>query len=301
MNIILFTNKRGQVWNFEINLVVAGLVSAAVLVLLAGSVLYTGFRLGADEVDHVAEWQDEMQEQRAEVASVKVAAQDNLDALTLRVGQLQAQLLRLNALGARLVSQADIDSDEFNFDTLPPVGGPQATAELPSTRLPDFLAMLDGLAAELDDRTQKLTVLERLLMDRSLRARVMPSGRPVAAGWLSSNFGKRADPFTGKQEFHKGVDFAGKEGSDVMAVGDGVVTWSGKRSGYGNLVEINHGNGYVTRYGHNEKLLVKVGDTVKKSQMIALMGSTGRSTGPHVHFEVLHNGKAVNPSPYIAK
>jgi len=299
MNIILFTNKHGQVWNFEINLAVTGMVSAVVLTLLCGSILYTGFRLGADEESQVAKWRDEVQVQRAEVASAKAAAQDNLDALTLRVGQLQAQLLRLNALGERLVSQADIDSDEFNFDAMPPVGGPQAATDQPSTRMPDFLATLDDLTVELDDRTRQLTVLEHLLMDRTLRERVIPSGRPVTEGWLSSNFGKRADPFTGKQEYHKGVDFAGKEGADVLAVGDGVVTWSGKRSGYGNLVEINHGNGYVTRYGHNSKPLVKVGDTVKKGQMIALMGSTGRSTGPHVHFEVLRNGKPVNPSRYL--
>lgn len=300
MNIILFTNKRGQVWNFEINLPVTGLVAVAGLALLAGVLLYTGFRLGADEVAYVAEWQGEVQEQRAEVARVKASARDHLDALTLRVGQMQAQLLRLNALGVRLVSQADIDDEEFNFDALPPVGGPQDVSGLASTELPDFLNMLDELTLGLNDREQKLSVLERLLMDRSLRERVFPSGRPVTEGWLSSGFGKRADPFTGKQEYHDGVDFAGKEGANVMSVGDGVVTWSGKRSGYGNLVEINHGNGYVTRYGHNRKQLVEIGDTVRKGQMIALMGSTGRSTGPHVHFEVLRNGKPVNPSRYIA-
>jgi murein DD-endopeptidase MepM/ murein hydrolase activator NlpD len=300
MNIILFTNKRGQVWNFEINLKVTGLVAVAGLAVLSGMLLYTGFRLGADEVAYVTEWQDEVQQQRAEVARAKASARDHLDALTLRVGQMQAQLLRLNALGERLVSQADIDDEEFNFDALPPVGGPQDASGLASTELPDFLAMLDELTTGMDDREQKLSVLERLLMDRSLRARVIPSGRPVTEGWLSSGFGKRADPFTGKQEYHDGVDFAGKEGADVMSVGDGVVTWSGKRSGYGNLVEINHGNGYVTRYGHNKEQLVDVGDTVKKGQMIALMGSTGRSTGPHVHFEVLRNGKPVNPSRYIA-
>jgi murein DD-endopeptidase MepM/ murein hydrolase activator NlpD len=299
MNIILFTNKRGQVWNFEINLKVTGLVAVAGVAVLSGMLLYTGFRLGADEVAYVTEWQDEVQEQRAEVARAKASARDHLDALTLRVGQMQAQLLRLNALGERLVSQADIDDEEFNFDALPPVGGPQDASGLASTELPDFLAMLDELTTGMDDREQKLSVLERLLMDRSLRERVIPSGRPVTEGWLSSGFGKRADPFTGKQEYHDGVDFAGKEGADVMSVGDGVVTWSGKRSGYGNLVEINHGNGYVTRYGHNREQLVEVGETVKKGQMIALMGSTGRSTGPHVHFEVLRNGKPVNPSRYI--
>ena len=138
-------------------------------------------------------------------------------------------------------------------------------------------------------------------MNKSLHERVMPSGKPVDEGWLSSKYGKRNDPFTGKQDFHKGLDFAGKKGADVLAVGDGVVSWSGKRSGYGNLIEINHGNGYVTRYGHNQRHLVEVGDTVKKGQQVAMMGSTGRSTGPHVHFEVLHNGKRVNPAKYMGK
>jgi murein DD-endopeptidase MepM/ murein hydrolase activator NlpD len=127
----------------------------------------------------------------------------------------------------------------------------------------------------------------------------MPSGSPVKNGWVSSGYGKRTDPFTGKKEFHKGVDFAGKAGSEVLSVGDGIVSWVGERTGYGNLVEITHGNGYVTRYGHNKKLLVAVGDTVKKGQQIAVLGSTGRSTGPHVHLEVVHNDQQVNPSKYI--
>ncbi|UCE89604.1 MAG: M23 family metallopeptidase, partial [Pseudomonadota bacterium] len=132
-----------------------------------------------------------------------------------------------------------------------------------------------------------------------LQAEVMPAGRPVKRGWLSSYFGKRTDPFTGRRVHHAGVDFAGKLGSDVVAVAAGVVTYSGKRYGYGNLVEIDHGNGYSTRYGHNRENLVKVGDTLKKGHLIAKMGSSGRSTGPHVHFEVLLNGRAVNPKKYV--
>ena len=160
--------------------------------------------------------------------------------------------------------------------------------------------MLDELGAEMQDREQKFSVLETLLMDQSLHDRVIPSGSPVRNGFVSSGYGKRTDPFTGKKEFHKGVDFAGKEGSRVLSAGDGVVSWVGRRTGYGNLVEITHGDGYVTRYGHNKKVLVAVGDTVKKGQPIAVLGSTGRSTGPHVHFEVVHNDQQVNPSKYIA-
>ncbi|MEN8107093.1 MAG: M23 family metallopeptidase [Pseudomonadota bacterium] len=299
MNIILFTNKRGQVWNFEINLLHTGLVVMTGLLALYGAAVYTGFRLGSDELNHVADWQGEMRLQQAELDAARESARANLDALALRVGQIQAQMLRLDALGQRLVSKADIDREEFDFDSLPATGGPQEPERLAPTELEDFIATLDEMDASLEDRTNKLTVLEKLLMDRSLSERLMPSGRPVDVGWLSSKFGKRADPFTGKQDFHKGVDFAGKEGAEVLAVGDGVVTWSDKRSSYGNLVEINHGNGYVTRYGHNKSNLVEVGETVKKGQQIAMIGSTGRSTGPHVHFEVLRNGKSVNPAKYI--
>ena len=301
MNIILFTNKRGQVWNFELNLLHAGITTVAGLLLLIAAAVYTGIHLADDEFESVVKWQGMVTGQEEEIAEARRNAQANIDALTLRLGTMQAQMLRLNALGERLVDQGDLDKDEFDFDAVPAVGGSAGEVEVQSVPLADFLSMLDTLDSEMVDREQKLSVLESLLLSRSLRERVMPSGKPIAEGWLSSKYGKRNDPFTGKQDFHKGLDFAGKKGSDVITVGDGVVSWAGKRSGYGNLIEINHGNGYSTRYGHNQRHLVKAGDKVKKGQQIALMGSTGRSTGPHVHFEVLQNGKTVNPSKYIGK
>jgi len=301
MNIILFTSKRGQVWNYDINLLHASLTVTFGLITLLAAAIYTGVRLGNDELEYVADWQDAVNGQQAEIAEARQSAQADIDALTLRIGQLQAQMLRLNALGGRLVGQSDLDKDEFDFDAVPAMGGPQELIDRESVPLADFLSMLEQLETEMEDREQKLSVLESLLMSRSLSERVMPSGRPVGDGWLSSLYGKRNDPFTGKQDFHKGLDFAGKKGSEVIAVGDGVVSWAGSKSGYGNLVEIKHGNGYTTRYGHNQSHMVKVGDTVKKGQQIALMGSTGRSTGPHVHFEVLHNGKSVNPSRFIGE
>ena len=301
MNIILFTTKSGQVWNFELNLVHFGISVICGLAVVLAAVLYTGIRIGGDELEYVAVWQDITRDQQEQIATAHSAAQADLDALTLRIGQMQAQMLRLNALGERLVHQGDLDAGEFDFSSAPAVGGPQSPLESESVQYPDFLSMLEDLGAEMDDREQKLSVLETLLMTRSLRDRVMPSGSPVEDGWLSSKYGKRNDPFTGKQDFHKGVDFAGKKGSSVVAVGDGVVTWSGERTGYGNLVEISHGDGYVTRYGHNQSHLVEVGETVRKGQKIALMGSSGRSTGPHVHFEVLRDGKTVNPDKYTGE
>jgi murein DD-endopeptidase MepM/ murein hydrolase activator NlpD len=163
----------------------------------------------------------------------------------------------------------------------------------------DFIETLDMLTDQIERREQQLEFMESLLSNRKLRDSGMIAGRPIVKGWLSSPYGYRTDPFHGRKAWHKGVDFAGKQGSDIVAVGAGVVTWADKRSGYGNLVQINHGNGYTTRYGHNSEILVKSGDIVKKGQVIAKMGSSGRSTGAHVHFEVLKAGKSVNPLAYI--
>ncbi|MGB7934397.1 MAG: M23 family metallopeptidase [Gammaproteobacteria bacterium] len=296
INIILFTNRGGRVLSFKFNPLRIGLLVGTGMALLCVLGLYGGLQLGQDGLK---QWQQVVQEQQLQIDDARKSARTHLDALTLRIGRMQAQMLQLNALGNQLVAQASLDKDEFDFNNLPAVGGPEDVAGLESIELPDFLSMLDELSVEMEDRGQKLSVLDTLLMDRSLHDRVMPSGSPVKNGWVSSGYGKRTDPFTGKKEFHKGVDLAGKEGSRVLSVGDGIVTWVGKRTGYGNLVEITHGNGYVTRYGHNKKLLVTVGDSVKKGQQIAVLGSTGRSTGPHVHFEVVHNGQQVNPSKYL--
>ena len=151
----------------------------------------------------------------------------------------------------------------------------------------------------MDDREQQLDILETLLANRKIEDAVFLAGRPIKKGWMSSHFGRRADPFTGRMAIHEGVDFAGKLGSDIVTVGSGVVTWSDNRYGYGRLVEINHGNGFMTRYAHNMENKVTVGDIVKKGQVIALMGSSGRSTGPHVHFEVYKHGRPVDPATYI--
>ena len=160
---------------------------------------------------------------------------------------------------------------------------------------------MGDLEARIADREYQLDMLQALLSNRQLQNDVFLSGRPIAKGWMSSPYGQRKDPFTGQQMWHQGVDFAGKLGSDVVAVAGGVVTWSGDRYGYGDMVEINHGGGYSTRYAHNKENLVKVGDIVKKGQVVALMGSSGRSTGPHVHYEVYKNGRPVDPASYVRR
>lgn len=275
-----------------------------VFLVVPALTLYSGYRMGVSDATTAVlvagGMQGELDQQRRDIEQAKRTAEENLDALALRMGQMQAHVMRLDALGQRLTHMAGLDDGEFDFENPPAQGGPENISAVQSSMpVPDFVATLDNLSQQLQDRGDQLSVLETLLLNRNLQAEVVPAGRPTANGWISSTFGIRTDPFTGRLEHHNGIDFAGKEGSDVVAVASGVVTWAGPRFGYGNLVEINHGKGYVTRYGHNEKVLVKVGDTVKKGQVLAKMGSTGRSTGPHVHFEVLRNGRAVDPARYV--
>jgi murein DD-endopeptidase MepM/ murein hydrolase activator NlpD len=213
---------------------------------------------------------------------------------------MNAHVVRLDALGTRLTQMAGLKDGEFDFTSAPSLGGPEEPlADTESLQINGVVGALDVLDEQLADRSRQLTVLEDLLINRKLRDEVRPGGRPVTQGYVSSQFGTRTDPFTGRRAFHKGVDFAGREGAEVVAVASGVVIWSGERYGYGQLVEINHGNGYVTRYAHNVDNLVAVGDTVRRGQVIARMGDTGRATGPNLHFEVLLNDKPVDPLTYV--
>jgi murein DD-endopeptidase MepM/ murein hydrolase activator NlpD len=219
----------------------------------------------------------------------------------MRMGEVNAHVIRLDALGKRLTEMADIDSHEFDFDSAPASGGPESEGAGVSAQIPDISMKLNDLEQRVALRDSQLNALENVIIDRDLKKQIHPEGRPVKSGFISSYFGEREDPFSGEEAYHKGVDFAGTAGASVMAVAAGVVTWAGNRTGYGNLVEINHGDGYVTRYAHNQRTLVSVGQTVKRGDPVALMGSTGRSTGPHVHFEVIRNGRQVDPLTFVGR
>lgn len=305
MNILLVSKRLGGSACLCLDKARIVTIAAVVFMAFPALALYAGYMLGKENapVDPgvLAEAvNSELHQQRNEIVEAKRTAEENLNALTLRLGKMQAHVIRLDALGQRLTRIAGLDNGEFDFTSAPAQGGPEeSTVAANAIQLPDFMLQLDDLSRQLEDREKQLSVLESMIMNRNLQAEVLPAGRPITKGWLSSNYGTRNDPFTGKPEFHKGVDLAGKDGSDIVAVAAGVVTWAGKRYGYGNLVEINHGNGYVTRYGHCKEVLVGVGDTIKKGQLISKMGSTGRSTGPHVHFEVWVNGRTVDPSKYL--
>jgi murein DD-endopeptidase MepM/ murein hydrolase activator NlpD len=305
MQLILLCNNRGQLGQLRLTSkrVWVGLVSMSFA--LAAGAFYGGVKAAnvietGDPLEQVAEWRRDLEAQQAVLDRTRRTLQQNIDALALRLGQMNAHVVRLDALGSRLTQMADLNDGEFDFSSAPSLGGPEEPlAQNDSFELGSIMASLDTLGGQLADRERQLAVLEDLLLNRKLRDEVHPEGRPVTAGYISSRFGKRTDPFTGRQAIHKGLDFAGRAGSDVIAVASGIVVWSGKRSGFGQLIEVDHGNGLVTRYAHNADNLVSVGDTVKRGQVIARMGQTGRATGPNLHFEVLQNGRQVDPLKYI--
>ncbi|MDF1818889.1 MAG: M23 family metallopeptidase [Immundisolibacteraceae bacterium] len=234
--------------------------------------------------------------QRVERALILAEAQ--MAELAARLGELQGRLTRLESIGQQVGELAGFDAEALGFDQPVAVGGP-VTADDATMELPQLLEELRVFAARLDDRGVRLQLLDQELLTRQTDAWRLPSGRPTRSGWLSSAYGYRTHPLNGRRQFHRGVDLAGKAGDPVEAVASGVVIWSGRKGGYGNLVEVDHRNGFVTRYGHNAKNLVAMGELVKQGQVVATMGSTGRSTGPHVHFEVLKNGKQVNPHKFL--
>src|ERR1700691_2696767 len=305
MNVIFFGRRSGRVKQFYLRNPV--IMSTAVLLVLAivGTAFSIGVGLGArhgsgNPIDQLGNWSAELLHQKAQIEDTKRVLQEKVNALAMRVGQMNANVIRLDALGKRLTRMANLNDGEFDFGNPPAMGGAEGVDGQPA-QIPSLTAMVDDLQTQLSSREQELGVLENLILTRELNKQVYPEGRPVQEGWISSYFGRRADPFTGYSAVHKGLDFAGPEGTKITSVAAGLVTYAGERAGYGQMVEINHGNGLATRYCHNEKLLVKQGDMVRKGQEVALMGSTGHSTGPHLHFEVLKNGSQVDPLRFIGE
>jgi len=306
MNVILLSKRDGRARQLDLARPLTLTALSALVFAFLGSAFAIGVQLGRGNHERVVvadttRFGTLLAEQKKQIADLKQQVQLRVDAMAMRLGEVNAHVIRLDALGKRLTEMADIDSREFNFDRDPPRGGPEGDGEGMSAQVPDLSAQLRQLEQRVDLRESQLSALENVILARELHQEIHPEGRPVANGFISSYFGERADPFDGLEAFHKGVDFAGTPGSPVTAVAAGVVTWAGERTGYGKLIEINHGDGFTTRYGHNERTLVTVGQTVKRGERIALMGSTGRSTGPHVHFEVLRNGRQVNPLSYIGR
>lgn len=312
MNIIIVGRRHGESRTYTL--------SSTAKAVMVGFMLALPFAMGASgywlaerladegilDLNAAKAWERDLDMQRQELQEIRKQTDQELEALTLKLAELQAKLLRLDALGERLVDVSDLHGEEFDFAASPAVGGPAVVGELggpgvlgEAYQAPEISQVLDALAQRIDSREQQLEVLDDLMSANKISSDTFVAGRPIKKGWMSSRYGKRTDPFTGRLAWHAGVDFAGKMGTDIVSVASGIVTWSGPRYGYGRLIEINHGNGYKTRYAHCQELKVKLGDVVRKGDVVALMGSSGRSTGPHVHFEVYKNGRTVDPASYI--
>lgn len=277
----------------------AGIALGAIALVLA-----TAFGLGylarganGAALDQIARMQAQLDQQALDLAQARDEAQREVNAIAARVGELQAQANRLNALGDRLTRVGKLKDGEFNFGELPGQGGSESAEDVPTG---DLLSSLEALQAQFDDSGRQLSVIEALLFDQKLESKRTPAGMP-APGYISSGYGGRNDPFGRGRAHHLGIDIDANTGDPVTAAAEGVISFSGVRRGYGNVVEIDHGNGYKTLYAHNSANLVRAGDIVRAGQQIAKVGSTGRSTGSHLHFEVKLDGRQVNPRQYLEK
>lgn len=285
-------NRRLQ-WRVAMGTALCMIASAALAVWIVSP--------GSRTLAQVDSMRQQISAQKAELQQVRENAQRDVSRMAIKLGELQADSARLDALGQRLVVAGKLDPKEFNFNQAPGMGGPEKTVP-PTRSLPyDLSVSMEQLAHRFDTQQAQLGVLQSLLTDRQVTADLIPSGMPIKDGYITSPYGERIDPFTGHESFHPGIDIGAFRGEQVHAVAAGVVTYAGVRPGYGKVVEIDHGDGYMTRYAHNSKLLAYVGEHVRAGEIISDAGSTGRSTGPHVHFEVWHDGKLVNPLAYVRR
>ncbi|NIO43250.1 MAG: peptidoglycan DD-metalloendopeptidase family protein [Burkholderiales bacterium] len=303
MDIILVSNRFDQARSFRLgkpHILFLGLLFLLLVVSLSVLLNYFSLRYA---VTHKSPYLHSLLTAVHEEQTKRTQSylRESLNTMAARLGEMQAKLLRLDTLGERLSKLAGLDPKEFMFDQVPARGGPTPTLEAKPLSFSDLTDQLDALASNLDDRADKLGALEsRLFLDYA-KQQFVPTSFPVETNWFSSNYGWRIDPFTGFSTFHEGVDFMSRAGRPIRAAGAGVVVYSGTHPQYGNMVEIDHGNGLVTRYAHASQIDVKVGDVVVIGQKVAEVGSTGRSTGPHLHFEVRVRGAAVNPYKYLQK
>jgi murein DD-endopeptidase MepM/ murein hydrolase activator NlpD len=308
MKIILISKKIDKVRTLSLN----NWAKCALSVLLLGIPVTAGTMLGIKIADgrwellfdnSIAQMQSQIVLQREDVDAGRQQLDNSLSGMTLKLAKLRSRLVRLDALGEQLTQIASLDDGEFDFSSTPGLGGPIQSPLSEVANEAEIEEKVSVMFAKLDDsissRESQLQILQSMLSDKKLKSESMVAGRPIKKGWMSSEYGMRIDPFHGKQQWHAGIDFAGRDGDDVIAVASGVVTWSGDRNGYGKMVEINHSDGYITRYAHNQENIANLGTIVQKGDVIAQMGSSGRSTGPHVHFEVFKNGRTVDPASYI--
>ena len=300
MQIILISDRLARARSVSLSLrhLIGSALLALSMVLGATAGLYWLTLRYAAEVPLPALQRLVLSAQEAEAARSRAFVQQNLNAMAVKVGEMQAQLTRLDALGERLSTLAGVK--DFRFTEAPGLGGAAPTLMPPQNlSIADFSEKLSLLSRQVENRNDMLGVLEAQLFEQAVKKKLMPTMMPVSAPYNASGFGRRVDPFTGQWAMHEGIDFLADMGSPVVAAAGGVVVFAGLHPQYGYMVDIDHGNDLVTRYAHCSKLLVREGDVVHRGRKIAESGSTGRSTGPHLHFEVRFRGVAQNPAKFL--
>ena len=301
MNIILVSNNLAKTRNVSLNgmhMLAAAAIFLALFIMAVLAAEYAIVRIQPGRVSNeMRAWLASAQnhEQQKQQAYLR----ESLDTMAISLGQMQARLLRLDSLGTRLVKVAGMKPQEIDFSQLPAQGGAYVPAGQQDVTLSSMNQQLGSLSSLMSDRGDKLAALETLLQQDRLKNKMLNTIQPVSSGWFSSNFGWRLDPFTGKSAMHEGVDYVVPQGTPIHAAASGIVVFASFHPQFGNLVEIDHGNDIVTRYAHASRLMVEVGQLVKRGQLISLVGSTGRSTGNHLHFEVRFKGLAQNPIRFL--
>lgn len=301
MNIILVSSNLAKARNItltRVHLIFLGMAFLLAALMLAMALNYLSLRY-ADKIDSPTLRSLVLSVQAEEQEKTQSYLRDSLNAMAIRMGQMQAQLLRLDSVGARLAELSGIKPQEFLFNQDPGQGGAVSALASQELSFSEVGSRIQEMGILLDDRADKFGALDSVLMQDRLQKKMMPSIMPVNAKWYSSGFGVRIDPFTGRRIFHEGVDFSAVKGTPIHAAAGGVVVYSGFHAEYGNMIDVDHGNDLVSRYAHASRRLVKVGEVVVRGQKIAEVGSTGRSTGPHLHFEVRHKGLPQNPSRFL--
>ncbi len=301
MNIILVSSSLAKTRSVSLDgmhLLAAAVIFLALFIMAVLSAEYAIVRFQPGRISNemrswLATAQNHEQQKQQEYL------RESLDTMAISLGQMQARLLRLDSLGSRLVKVVGMKPNEIDFSQVPAQGGAYLPAGQKDVTLSSMNQQLGNLSALLTDRGDKLAALETLLQQDRLRKKMLNTIAPVSSGWYSSNFGWRSDPFTGKSAMHEGVDYVVPQGTPIHAAASGIVVYAAMHPQFGNLVEIDHGNDILTRYAHASKLYVKVGEVLKRGQLIALVGSTGRSTGNHLHFEVRFKGLAQNPIRFL--
>jgi murein DD-endopeptidase MepM/ murein hydrolase activator NlpD len=302
VQVILISSRLAKARTVSLSLrhvLVTCALAATVLVCLTGITYWLSLRFAVGlKIPLVT--QLVLATQRGETERSREFMQQNLNAMAVKIGEMQAQLSRLDVLGERVAALAGFKPQEFRFSETPGLGGAQSTSMPPQNlTLPQFNEQVAMLSRQMENRSDQLGVLEAQLFEQAVKKKAMPTMMPVAAPFNASGFGYRIDPFTGQQAMHEGIDFITDVGTPVVAAAGGVVQFAGFHPQYGNMIDIDHGNDLVTRYAHLSKILVKEGDLLQRGRRIALSGNTGRSTGPHLHFEVRFRGVAQNPNRFL--